>query len=132
MENIEMIQDLVSKIKKQVKSEGLVSEAVTESLSKMRAYAIQDENPKLTKTIRLTLEHLEKENGFFISIPADEVIEIEEEEDEEEAIENETSNSGSTEDQLESFDFLLDLMADYKRPSSIQDIEAYKQALLAY
>ncbi|MGB0776572.1 MAG: hypothetical protein ACPGR7_00955 [Flavobacteriaceae bacterium] len=130
MENIEMIQDLVSKIKKQVKSEGLVNDGVTESLSKMRAYAIQDENPKLTKTIRLTIEHLEKEKGFFISIPADEVIEIDE--DEEGVIENQILNSGSVEDQLESFDYLLDLMADYKRPSSVQDIEAYKQALLAY
>jgi len=131
VENIEMIQDLVSKIKKQVKSEGLLCEGVTESLSKMRAYAIQDENPKLTKTIRLTIEHLENEKGFFISIPADDVIENEEG-SEGEILEIQTENSGSEEDQLESFDYLLDLMADYKRPSSIQDIEAYKQALLAF
>ena len=57
-----MIRDLVSKIRKEVKKNGLLSPAVSESLTKMRAYAIQDESPKLTKTIRLVLEHLEAHN----------------------------------------------------------------------
>ena len=122
-----MIQDLVTKIKKQIPKSGLASDEVIESLKKMRVYAMQDENPKLTKTIRLTYEHLENEKGFFIAIPADEVIETEED-----VLDNHTLNSGSQEDQNESFLFLLDLMADYKRPTSVQDIEAYKQALLLF
>lgn len=128
MENIDMIRDLVSKIRKEVKKNGLLSPAVSESLTKMRAYAIQDESPKLTKTIRLVLEHLEAENKFLIPIPSDEEILDEEGE----AVLDSVEYSGSDAEQLESFDYLLDLFNDYKRPSSIEDLEIYKQALLNF
>ena len=128
MENIDMIRDLVSKIRKEVKKNGLLSPAVSESLTKMRAYAIQDESPKLTKTIRLVLEHLEAQSKFLIPIPSDEEILDEEGEAVVESIEY----SGSDAEQLESFNYLLDLFNDYKRPSSIEDIELYKQALLNF
>jgi hypothetical protein len=123
-----MIRDLVSKIRKEVKKNGLLSPAVSESLTKMRAYAIQDESPKLTKTIRLVLEHLEAENKFLIPIPSDEEILDEEGE----AVLDSVEYSGSDAEQLESFDYLLDLFNDYKRPSSIEDLEIYKQALLNF
>ena len=128
MENIDMIRDLVSKIRKEVKKNGLLSPVVSESLTKMRAYAIQDESPKLTKTIRLVLEHLEAQSKFLIPIPSDEEILDEEGEAVVESIEY----SGSDLEQLESFNYLLDLFNDYKRPSSIEDIELYKQALLNF
>ncbi len=128
MENIDMIRDLVSKIRKEVKKNGLLSPAVSDSLTKMRAYAIQDESPKLTKTIRLVLEHLEAQGKFLIPIPSDEEILDEEGEAVVESIEF----SGSDAEQLESFNYLLDLFNDYKRPSSIEDIELYKQALLNF
>jgi hypothetical protein len=128
VENIDMIRDLVSKIRKEVKKNGLLSPAVSESLTKMRAYAIQDESPKLTKTIRLVLEHLEAENKFLIPIPSDEEILDEEGE----AVLDSVEYSGSDAEQLESFDYLLDLFNDYKRPSSIEDLEIYKQALLNF
>jgi hypothetical protein len=128
VENIDMIRDLVSKIRKEVKKNGLLSPSVSESLTKMRAYAIQDESPKLTKTIRLAMEHLESQGKFLIPIPSDEEILDEEGEIVVENIEY----SGSDSEQLESFDYLLDLFNDYKRPSSIEDLEAYKQALLNF
>ncbi len=128
MENIDMIRDLVSKIRKEVKKNGLLSPAVSDSLTKMRAYAIQDENPKLTKTIRLVLEHLEAQSKFLIPIPSDEEILDEEGE----AVVESVEFSGSDAEQLESFNYLLDLFNDYKRPSSIEDIELYKQALLNF
>ena len=128
MENIDMIRDLVSKIRKEVKKNGLLSPAVSESLTKMRAYAIQDESPKLTKTIRLVLEHLEAQSKFLIPIPSDEEILDEEGE----AVVESVEFSGSDAEQLESFNYLLDLFNDYKRPSSIEDIELYKQALLNF
>ncbi len=128
MENIDMIRDLVNKIRKEIKKNGLLSPAVSESLTKMRTYAIQDESPKLTKTIRLVLEHLEAQNQFLIPIPSDEVILDEEGEVVGESMEY----SGSDAEQLESFEYLLDLFNDYKRPSSIEDIEVYKQALLNF
>lgn len=128
MENIDMIRDLVSKIRKEVKKNGLLSPAVSDSLTKMRAYAIQDESPKLTKTIRLVLEHLEAQSKFLIPIPSDEEILDEEGEAVLESIEY----SGSDAEQLESFNYLLDLFNDYKRPSSIEDLELYKQALLNF
>jgi hypothetical protein len=123
-----MIRDLVSKIRKEVKKNGLLSPAVSDSLTKMRAYAIQDESPKLTKTIRLVLEHLEAQSKFLIPIPSDEEILDEEGEAVLESIEY----SGSDAEQLESFNYLLDLFNDYKRPSSIEDLELYKQALLNF
>lgn len=128
MENIDMIRDLVSKIRKEVKKNGLLSPAVSDSLTKMRAYAIQDESPKLTKTIRLVLEHLEAQSKFLIPIPSDEEILDEEGE----AVVESVEFSGSDAEQLESFNYLLDLFNDYKRPSSIEDIELYKQALLNF
>jgi hypothetical protein len=128
VENIDMIRDLVSKIRKEVKKNGLLSPAVSDSLTKMRAYAIQDESPKLTKTIRLVLEHLEAQSKFLIPIPSDEEILDEEGEAVLESIEY----SGSDAEQLESFNYLLDLFNDYKRPSSIEDLELYKQALLNF
>ncbi len=128
MENIDMIRDLVNKIRKEIKKNGLLSPAVSESLTKMRTYAIQDESPKLTKTIRLVLEHLEAQNQFLIPIPSDEVILDEEGE----AVGESMEYSGSDAEQLESFEYLLDLFNDYKRPSSIEDIEVYKQALLNF
>ena len=128
MENIDMIRDLVSKIRKEVKKNGLLSPAVSDSLTKMRAYAIQDESPKLTKTIRLVLEHLEAQSKFLIPIPSDEEILDEEGE----AVLESVEFSGSDAEQLESFNYLLDLFNDYKRPSSIEDIELYKQALLNF
>ena len=128
MENIDMIRDLVSKIRKEVKKNGLLSPAVSDSLTKMRAYAIQDESPKLTKTIRLVLEHLEAQSKLLIPIPSDEEILDEEGEAVVESIEY----SGSDAEQLESFNYLLDLFNDYKRPSSIEDLELYKQALLNF
>ncbi|MGB0837610.1 MAG: hypothetical protein ACPGRE_05870 [Flavobacteriaceae bacterium] len=135
MENIEMIQDLVAKIRKQVISEGVASEAVLESLKKMRTYSIQDENPKLTKTIRLTCEHLEENGAFLIPFLEDEEIEVSEavSEDLEEPIEAEIEEKEAvTENQADSFEFLLSLMSDYKRASSVADLEAYKQALLNF
>ena len=141
MENIEMIQDLVAKIRKQVISEGVASEAVLESLKKMRAYSIQDGNPKLTKTIRLTCEHLEENGAFLIPFLEDEEIEVSESvsEDLEEPTEAEVEaevqieeKEAVTENQADSFEFLLSLMSDYKRASSIADLEAYKQALLNF
>ena len=143
MENIEMIQDLVAKIRKQVISEGVASEVVLESLKKMRAYSIQDENPKLTKTIRLTCEHLEEHGAFLIPFLEDEEIEVSESvsEDLEEPTEVETETETETEteekeaiteNQADSFEFLLSLMSDYKRASSVADLEAYKQALLNF
>jgi hypothetical protein len=128
VENIDMIRDLVSKIRKEVKKNGLLSPAVSDSLTKMRAYAIQDESPKLTKTIRLVLEHLEAQSKFLIPIPSDEEILDEEGE----AVLESVEFSGSDAEQLESFNYLLDLFNDYKRPSSIEDIELYKQALLNF
>jgi len=128
VENIDMIRDLVSKIRKEVKKNGLLSPAVSDSLTKMRAYAIQDESPKLTKTIRLVLEHLEAQSKFLIPIPSDEEILDEEGE----AVVESVEFSGSDAEQLESFNYLLDLFNDYKRPSSIEDIELYKQALLNF
>lgn len=135
MENIEMIQDLVAKIRKQVISEGVASEAVLESLKKMRTYSIQDENPKLTKTIRLTCEHLEENGAFLIPFLEDEEIEVSEavSEDLEEPTEAEIEEKEAvTENQADSFEFLLSLMSDYKRASSVADLEAYKQALLNF
>ncbi len=128
MENIDMIRDLVSKIRKEVKKNGLLSPAVSESLTKMRAYAIQDESPKLTKTIRLVLEHLESQGQFLIPIPSDEEILNEDGE----VVAGSIEYSGSDAEQLESFDYLLDIFNDYKRPSSIEDLELFKQALLNF
>jgi hypothetical protein len=128
VENIEMVQDLVAKIRKSLQKEDLNSSATVEALKKMRTYTILDEQPKLTKTLRLVYEHLEENKGFFISIPSDEAIEIEEGE----FVSNDQVNTGSKEDQIESFEYFLDLVSSYNKASSIQDIEAYKQALLAY
>ena len=69
------------------------------------------------------MEEVEDEIEVEDELEAEVEDEVEAEIEEKEAI---------TENQADSFEFLLSLMSDYKRASSVADLEAYKQALLNF
>ena len=60
---------LIEKMKGDLAKSGIVAESLVEDLKKLRPFAIEEEDPSLTKVIRLTYEHLEANGSFNIPIP---------------------------------------------------------------
>jgi len=104
-------------------------DAIVADLKELRNYALVDEDPTLTKVIRLTYEHIEANKTFNIPIPSDEVIGDDDHEEEAEVIVNTIETDA---DRVESLDYLFSLMLDRKNPSNIQDMFEYRDALKAY
>ena len=103
---------IIDKMKKEISKSGIVTENLIVDLKKLRPFAIEEEDPSLTKVIRLTYEHLEEGGAFNIPIP-DEAINEEEEELEETPVEVEETAPAVEMDQAamcESLDYLLSIM----------------------
>lgn len=116
---------LIEKIQKDLDRNGLISNTIVEDLKKLRPYAIEEEDPTLTKVIRLTYEHIEENNGFEIPVPEDEPI------DEEHELEA-SSEEVSDEDKLDSLKYLITIMADAHKKVYRMDLMEYRDALMDF
>lgn len=115
---------LIDKIQKDLERNGLIINTIVEDLKKLRPYAIEEEDPTLTKVIRLTYEHIEENKGFEIPIPDDEPID----EDHEIVAAAEATDV----DKLESLKYLLDIMKDAHKKVYRMDLIEYRDALMDF
>lgn len=116
-------QKLIHKIQLDLFKNGFVAETLVADLKKLREYALEEQNPVLVKAIRLTYEHIEENGAFLIGIPDDEPIE---------GFEDNTSETTSNENNLESLNYLLNLFTDLKNKTNLSDLKEYNKALLAF
>lgn len=117
-------QKLIHKIQLDLFKKGFDVTTLVDDLKKLREYSLEEQNPVLTKAIRLAYEHLEENSAFLIPIPDDEPVE-----EDGEVI---SSNTSGSENNLESLDYLLSLFTDLKNKNNILDLKEYNKAFLAY
>ena len=116
-------QKLINKIQLDLFKNGFDAEKLIADLKKLREYSLEEQNPVLTKAIRLTYEHLEENGAFLIPIPDDEPIEGTE------VISD--SNLGN-ENNMESLEYLISLFSDLSHKNNILDLKEYNKALLEF
>lgn len=121
MENANAIK-LIKLIQSDLVTNGLVVDQIVPNLKKLREYALLEEVPTLVKAIRLTYEHIENNNGFFIAIPNDEPIE---------ELESTEDASVQVQNDIESLQYLLSLFKDSTNKHNLSDLKEYNAKLLA-
>lgn len=117
-------QKLINKMQTDLFKKGFDAETLIADLKKLREYSLEEQNPVLTKALRLTYEHLEENGAFLIGIPDDEPVD--------EEAEFTGGAATSTENNLESLEYLLSLFSDLKNKNNILDLKEYNKALLAF
>jgi hypothetical protein len=117
-------QKLINKIKLDLFKNGFDAERLIADLKKLREYSLEEQNPVLTKALRLTYEHLEANGAFLIPIPDDEPID----EDAEVISDSNLSN----ENNLESLEYLISLFSDLNNKNNLLDLKEYNKAFLAF
>lgn len=120
MENLEG-NKLIVKIQRDLAKSGIVKDNLVKDLKELRNFALAEQDPTLTKVIRLTYEHLEQTGTFSIPIPADEAVV--------EGEEPEVMDMEDFDNKRDSLDYLLSLMLDRKNPTNRQDLEEYRDML---
>ncbi|HRN41768.1 MAG: hypothetical protein KF732_00085 [Flavobacteriales bacterium] len=120
MENLEG-NKLIVKIQRDLAKSGIVKDNLVKDLKELRNFALAEQDPTLTKVIRLTYEHIEQTGTFSIPIPADEAVV--------EGEEPETMDMEDFDNKRESLNYLLSLMLDRKNPTNRQDLEEYRDML---
>ena len=122
---------LIVKLQKGLAKDGLKMDAIVKGLKELRPYALEEQDPTLTKVTRLTYEHIEANKTFNIPLPPEEAIapELEEGEEAPEEVEMILSTIESDDDRIESLDYLLSLMLDRTKEANKQDMFAYRDAL---
>ena len=78
MDNKKTIKKL-DKIIDDVKQNGIMQNTLVDSLKELREMVVKDDLPVLAKVIRLTYQHLEEFEDFFIPIPEDEPLDEDQE-----------------------------------------------------
>lgn len=134
MESIEG-NKLIAKLQKDLAKNGVKKlDGIVKDLKALRPFALEEQDPTLTKVIRLTYEHIENNKTFNIPLPPEEGFEAEVEEGEEapEEVPMILSTIETDEDRVESLDYLFSLMLDRNNPSNVQDMYEYRDALKAY
>ncbi|MFP9115413.1 hypothetical protein ACLI1A_15860 [Flavobacterium sp. RHBU_3] len=116
-------QKLINKIQVDLFKNGFDAERLVTDLKKLREYSLEENNPVLTKALRLTYEHIEANGAFLIPIPDDEPIEGEE------LI---TDEANTTENNMESLEYLVSLFSDLSHKNNLSDLREYNKALLAF
>ncbi|MCC7332895.1 MAG: hypothetical protein IT232_09830 [Flavobacteriales bacterium] len=120
MENLEG-NKLIVKIQRDLAKSGIVKDKLVKDLQELRNFALAENDPTLTKVLRLTYEHISNTGTFSIPIPTDEVIE--------EGVEIDEMDMEDFENKRESLDYLLSLMLDRKNTSNREDLETYRDML---
>lgn len=114
---------LINKMQRDLFKDGFVAETLINDLKKLREYSLEEQNPVLTKAIRLTYEHLEQNGAFLIPIPDDEPLE------DAEII---TDSNINNENNMESLEYLLSLFSDLKNKNNMLDLREYNKAFIAF
>lgn len=119
-ETVERLEDL----KKFVKKNGIISEEVTKRLMELRTMFKDQNEPLITRVLRLTAEYIQAEDGFELDLLA--------EEDEEGNIDEEIDMEGedSFNEVKENFIFLLDLCAHPDNQANKDELQRVKQLYL--
>ncbi|MBL4569282.1 MAG: hypothetical protein JKY69_06475 [Flavobacteriaceae bacterium] len=126
---------LIEKLQKGLAKDGIKKvDALIKGLKELRPYALEEQDPTLTKVTRLTYEHLEENKTFNIPLPPEEAIaaEVEEGEEEAEEVEMIVNEIKNDDDRVESLDYLLSLMLDRENAANKQDMFEYRDALKEY
>jgi hypothetical protein len=114
-------QKLINKIQVNLFKNGFNAETLVADLKKLREYSLEENNPVLTKALRLTYEHIEANGAFLVPIPDDEPIEGEE-------LVTDGTGAG-TENNLESLEYLVSLFSDLTHKNNLSDLREYNKAL---
>ena len=117
-------QKLINKIQLDLFKKGFDAEILIADLKKLREYSLEEQNPVLTKALRLTYEHLEANGAFLIPIPDDEPV------DEETELVTDAVNGN--ENNLESLEYLISLFSDLTKKNNLLDLREYNKAFLAF
>jgi hypothetical protein len=114
---------LIDKILADLDRNGIVTNTIVSDLQNLRPFAIQEEDPSLTKVIRLAYEHIEENKGFNVPIPEDEEIE--------EGVEL-VKIELTEETKVESLSYLVSLMKDAMKTANRTDLLEYRDALMEF
>lgn len=121
MEN-KYAQKLIEKIQKEVLQDKFDLETIVTNLKKIREYSLEEQNPVVTKALRLAYEHLESNKAFLIGIPEDEPLESEEEQ----------AQNVSEVNDIESFEYFMSLLYDLSIKNNLLDLREYNKAFVAF
>jgi len=114
---------LINKIQLDLFKTGFDAEKIVADLKKLREYSLEENNPVLTKALRLTYEHIEANGAFLVPIPDDEPL------DGEEVVSN---VAAGTENNLESLEYLISLFSDLTHKNNLSDLREYNKLLLEF
>jgi len=127
VENIEA-QKLINRIQKEIITDGIDPVKLIKDLKKLRAYALEENNPTLVKVLRLTYEHIGEYESFNIPIPDDEPVdEIDGTE-----VKHKPADDPSKNDPVESLNYLLSVMSGSSNKANMNELREYRNALLEY
>lgn len=117
-------QKLINKIQLDLFKKGFDAETLVADLKKLREFSMEEQNPVLTKALRLTYEHIEENGAFLIPIPDDEPVD--------EETELVTGPGAGNENNMESLEYLLSLFSDLTKKNNLLDLKEYNKAFLAF
>ena len=127
MENIEA-QKLINRIQKEIITSGIDTAKLVKDLQKLRAFALEEGNPTITKVLRLTYEHIAEHDTFDIPIPEeDPVDEIDGDE-----VAHQVGEDIDRDDPVESLNYLLSIMSHSSNKANLNELKEYRNALLEY
>lgn len=112
---------LIEKIQKELLQNQFNAETIVEDLKKIREYSFEDENPVLTKALRLAYEHIDTNQKFLIGIPDDDSFEN-----------SEIEINFSENNDIESLEYFLSLLLDLEKKNNLLDLKEYNKAFLAF
>jgi len=124
-------QKLIKKILDDLDHAGIITNTLVEDLKKLRPFAVEEKQPVIAKSIRLTYEHLEENFTFDIPIPEDEPVEDEEEGFESEGFEVEGFEAEEF-NADQSLMYLIKLIKNSDNKMNIEEIREYNEALQNY
>ena len=122
MENPSALK-LINKIQLDLFKTGFNAEKIVADLKKLREYSLEENLPVLTKALRLTYEHIEANGAFLVPIPDDEPLDGEE---------TTQTATASTENNMESLEYLISLFSDLSHKNNISDLREYNKLLLDF
>ncbi len=117
-------QELINKMQQSITDNGINVEQLVSDFKTLREFAIAEQIPRLVKCIRLTNEHLEEYEGFFIPQPEDELV------DEEGEVIGVVEAANDSDD--ESLHYLLSIMSDAHNKMNYEELKEYNLALKDY
>jgi len=122
MENKKALQ-LISKIQENLNTSKKIDfNEIVSQLKEIREYSLEEKNPVITKALRLAYEHLATNNAFLIAIPEDDSFDEE----------NELETVKNSQNDLESFNYFLSLIADQSKKNNVIDLKTYNQMFLEF